>query len=475
MAQRVCTRSMYKQLKDSKIIEETDPKTRDLTPQSQDHRPESGPPGFTGRDRPATAPRPPTGDETPYWTQSRHNDSLYEYQSGHECNNGYPSESRDETPYQVRSRHKYENRNNSPFLHEFRDETPYHVRSRYPHGSQSNSQHGRPYENDDGYPYGPTWEEYGRRPIRGMSRRMETGDAGGFYRAPRNIREAAPPVKVNLPKFNGRTKWKTFIHQFQAVTSNWREEHKLYHLLANLTEDAADFAFELEEETRQDFYYLVEELERRFKVNETPQTCARQFYRRKLRSGETLKQFAADLKALVRKAFPTGLNRWAMEQMLIKQFFDGLDDDELRYNVEYLKMPRDLDDAVDLVYEHDEFRKVRREPAKHKVLAVQGSQPNPPHNNAGGIQLLNKSSREIQELQRTLMELTSKLNSFMNVAPTNSPVNQEKKCSRCGQSGHFKRKCPNFSGPSQVKQVYAEEPDCDQREETEIGTNRSLN
>lgn len=36
-----------------------------------------------------------------------------------------------------------------------------------------------------------------------------------------------------------------------------------------------------------------------------------------------------------------------MEQLLIKQFFDGLEDDDL--HVEYLKMPRSLDEAVNMM------------------------------------------------------------------------------------------------------------------------------
>ena len=175
------------------------------------------------------------------------------------------------------------------------------------------------------------------RPIRGSSQQHDYGDVADhlhpsdrerpvshpdrYYRpsAQYRGRSSASQVKLSLPKFNGRIKWRTFRSQFEAVTADWDDDERLYHLLANLTGEAADFAFELEDHIRQDFDSLVDELERRFKVIETPQTCARQFYRRKLRSGETMKQFAANLKTPVRKAYPRGLNRWAMEQMLIKQ------------------------------------------------------------------------------------------------------------------------------------------------------------
>lgn len=296
----------------------------------------------------------------------------------------------------------------------------------------------------------------------------------------------AGQIKLNLPRYNGQGKWSTFINQFEAITYNWSQEKKLYHMFSCLSGEAADFAFELDEYLRNNYEFLVEELQRRFRVTETPQTCARQFYRRKLRSSETIKQFAADLKTLVRKAFPSGLNRVAMEQMLIKQFFDGLDDDELRYNVEYLKMPRDLDDAVDLVYEHDEFRKVKREHQKHKIQTVQepqlrgsvnGSSPvsypnrngytgdrgtTQPQNrwdrNFQNPQLRSANRLEIQELKQILSKLTLQVNNLLLASGENAAKvgSTERKCFKCGKVGHFKRECPETQ-PSQVKVVSCEE------------------
>lgn len=84
-------------------------------------------------------------------------------------------------------------------------------------------------------------------------------------------------VKLTLPKFDGHSRWQTFIHQFEAITWQWPEDQRLYHLLASLHDEAADYTFDLDPAARETYYSLVEELDRRFRTTKTPQTLARQF------------------------------------------------------------------------------------------------------------------------------------------------------------------------------------------------------
>ena len=296
----------------------------------------------------------------------------------------------------------------------------------------------------------------------------------GRYQSPDrhelNRRNSSNQVKLNLPKFNGKTRWRTFINQFEAITEDWPTHQKLYHMLASLTGEAADYAFELDSYIRQDYEYLVEELQRRFKTTETPQTCARQFYRRRLRSGETLKEFASDLKTLVRKAYPSGLSQWAMQQMLIKQFLDGLGDDELRYNIEYVKMPKDLDEAIDLVYEHDDFRHIKRD-GKQKVKMITNNQSNDSDRKSrekvSHVQQEETSQNEVKELYLMIKKIAERLDKLEN----KSQKLDEKACYKCGKTGHFQRFCKE----EDVKSYKTVKAVCENSADLEIKENDNLN
>jgi len=266
--------------------------------------------------------------------------------------------------------------------------------------------------------------------------------------------------------------------------------------MASLQGPAADFVFELDLHVTGNYQIIVEELHQRFHVAETPQTCARQFFRRHLRQGESLKQFAAELKTLILKAFPR-LDRCTMEQMMIKQFFDGLNDEDLRYHVEYLKMPRRLDEAVDLVYEHDEFKQIKRD-SRTKVKTVQSYKQNDngytsrsPQktktrfdnqrgrfkqnssddrrtraNDVSSVQpgsTMNKgesSQSELKELRMLMMKIEDRM-AKLEVGKSGKAEDQPKTCYKCGKTGHFQRFCREAD--NKVKTVL----DADKYEESE--------
>lgn len=296
---------------------------------------------------------------------------------------------------------------------------------------------------------------------------------GRYDQSPRSFSENAPSYKMNLPTFDGKKKWKTFIRQFQAISSGWGNGRKLQYLISCLQGDAADYAFQLEPSALEDYYSLTEELERRFDVQETRQTKIRQFYTRRLRRGESIREYAAELKRLIRDAYPSGISRRNLEEMMKKQFFDGLEDEDLRYFVDYLKTPETLDEAVNLVYEYDDYRDIQREQVpkrrtdtdryagkqshynkrkddinslsdrakggKAPEKSANATRPNPVNKDAV---LPEKSSREFKNrLTEAVEHLSQMLQEFMTVN-TEPKERKTVTCYNCNNEGHYANKCP---------------------------------
>jgi len=299
--------------------------------------------------------------------------------------------------------------------------------------------------------------------------------------------ENAPSYKMNLPTFDGKKKWKTFIRQFEAISSGWSYGRKLQYMISSLQGDAADYAFQLDPSALEDYHALVEELERRFDIKETRQTKVRQFYSRRLRRGESIREYAAELKRLIREAYPSGISRRNLEEMMKKQFFDGLEDEDLRYFVDYLKTPETLDEAVNLVYEYDDYRNIQREQVpKRRSDADRSAGKQSFYKKKDDINSLSdraksgkvpeksvkpprqaspaskdavpseKSSRDDKDqLAEAMVNLSKMLQAYMT---TNAEAKERKTvtCYNCKNEGHYANKCPE---KKQTVRLLAEESD----------------
>jgi len=89
----------------------------------------------------------------------------------------------------------------------------------------------------------------------------------------------------------------------------------------------------------------VKELDNRFKVVEVAKTYQARFSKRSQKSGETVEEYAADLKRLYDKAFVNRPHRIRQEDLL-RRFLDGLFDNKARQQVEFVKEPKGIDEAV---------------------------------------------------------------------------------------------------------------------------------
>lgn len=296
------------------------------------------------------------------------------------------------------------------------------------------------------------------RPFAGPVRGNSSSSAAGYHQ---NIR-------MRSPVFNGKMKWSTFIRQFEAVAVGccWSDEDRLVNLWSSLSDQAPDYAFELEPEILENYDALVLQLERRFRVSQTRETSQRLFYARMLNSGENVKSYAADLKALIHKAYPHGLTVEVREDMLLKQFFDGLRDEEARYCVKYLQRPRSLDEAVDLIVEYQSYRRSGRSGVstphrQHvRIVAPSGDEfndsPQPtaedddnttqvravfPGKKAASTEI-SSLCENVKELTKIVSQLVEKQAAFGNKFSKSRDLSKIQ-CFSCQAFGHYSRECPS--------------------------------
>ncbi|KAH3813570.1 hypothetical protein DPMN_142031 [Dreissena polymorpha] len=153
---------------------------------------------------------------------------------------------------------------------------------------------------------------------------------------------------MTFPSFTGKDEWKVWINRFEIIAErlHWNEEEKLDNLLPKLQGSAGEFVFtQLHHEVLTNYRELVSEINSRFRVIETQRTFAVKFSKRDQKVGETAKEYAAELKRLYDKAHTRRDYRTRQEDF-VRTFLDGLRDEEVRSEIEFIKEPEDIDEAV---------------------------------------------------------------------------------------------------------------------------------
>ena len=326
------------------------------------------------------------------------------------------------------------------------------------------------------------------QPCRGdiLNQHEERESVGSFRPQHRQNRQnRSGPIKI--PPFCGKEDWRVWFNRFEAVANRqgWNSEDKLDELLPKLQGSAGDFVFtQLRPEALNNYHLLVAELNCRFRAVETSKTFAAKFSNRNQKSGETAEEYASELKCLYDKAHK-GRDIQTRQEDLVRRFLDGLRDDEVRCEVEYVKDPCDIDEAVFHVVNYIQTRKrisqspygekkmkkfvrsaknskceegegdsdeeyacqVRSKPTKLK----EQKQPQNQNKQIKDTELIPHQEPEMGNMLKQILDKISLL------TENNTTRKPSKECYNCHKPGHFIRDCPQRKHSTYRRQTNSQE------------------
>lgn len=255
---------------------------------------------------------------------------------------------------------------------------------------------------------------------------------------------------IKLPPFTGKEDWSVWLAKLEAIADryNWDEDEKLDYLLPRIEGQASEFVFtQLPKEALREYDWLTSELTRRYKVIETSQSFAAKFSRRNQRVGETIEEYAAELKRLYDKAH-SHRDRRTRDEDLVRRFLDGMIDQEARFSVEYFKEPKDIDQAVFHAVHLVQVRSCGRHERsnRHQARRTKDDESAEPDNRATEVTDRPRASKNydvdkrIAELKQEIMKLERSRN--QGDRRPRRPKS-EIQCYLCQEWGHYRRECPN--------------------------------
>ena len=154
-----------------------------------------------------------------------------------------------------------------------------------------------------------------------------------------------------LPSFTGSESWKVWFNRFDDVACqrNWSEEKRLDVMLPRLKGLAGEYVYDqLSRRQRSSYKELVDCLKKRFRKVESRKMFADMFWKRDQKAGELEETYAVELKRLHGKAWPKQ-NTESTKEDLLQRFMNGLLDKKVKQQVEFVKSPTNIDNALDEV------------------------------------------------------------------------------------------------------------------------------
>lgn len=249
---------------------------------------------------------------------------------------------------------------------------------------------------------------------------------------------------ARLPAFTGKEKWKVWFNRFQSVADlhGWSKRERLAELLPRLQGTAGEFVYDqLSREIRNSYRKLIKELDNRFREVDTTKIYITKFYNKRQVENESAQEFAAELKRLYDKGFPTR-DKVTRNEDLLRQYLLGLSDEGARIHVELNKDPRTIDEAVYFTVHYQEtcgypmdfhdYNSRSNYKQKRPLRQIQQS-PRPNRPNHDPTSYGNRGQRQSR---------------------SNFNKREEKRCFNCNSLDHFIRDCPEPRQPREGNYGY---------------------
>ena len=161
-----------------------------------------------------------------------------------------------------------------------------------------------------------------------------------------------------------------------------------------MLESAGDYVFdELSTEEHLNYRVLVKCLKHRFHKVESAKTYATMFWKRDQKASETEETYAAKLKHIYGKAYPKHDNS-AQDEDLLYRFLNGLLDQKAHQQIEFIKDPTNIDDALDGIVKYCETHQSLSDGQHH----VKATHTNPVETEGSDVSVGSKDEQTVELL-----------------------------------------------------------------------------
>ena len=152
--------------------------------------------------------------------------------------------------------------------------------------------------------------------------------------------------------------------RFEDIADNhhWTNAERLSALVPLLHKKAGEFVFgSVSRRVRMNYKKLIHELHMWYRTVESKKSYKLKWAELKQTPGQSIEELAAHVKWLHDKAFPDR-DRKTRKEDLVSKFFDALIDTTAKAQVQFVKDPDNIDDAVmDVIHCRDTYKLKRHE------------------------------------------------------------------------------------------------------------------